>query len=110
MSWFRVDIAMNHALPPGSSPRVAHQLGLTERGRRALDDGLTRGSIRATLQALADGPLTPATLSRTCKAPSASALRETRRLPSGSCEKRSRAAWRSTPASGISGSRLPPWT
>lgn len=59
-----IGFALNHALPPGASPRVAHRLALTERGRRALDDDLTQGSIRSSLQALADGPLTPATLAR----------------------------------------------
>ncbi|MEE2672456.1 MAG: primosomal protein N' [Myxococcota bacterium] len=59
-----IGLALNHALPPGSSPRVAHRLELTPLGRRALEDDLTGGSARSTLQALAEGPLTPATLAR----------------------------------------------
>jgi len=59
-----VGLALNHALPPGTAPRVAHRLALTERGGRALAEGLVSGAARAALQALRDGPLTPATLAR----------------------------------------------
>jgi primosomal protein N' (replication factor Y) len=59
-----IGLALNHALPPGTSPRIAHRLALSERGRRALDDGLTRGAVHSCLQALAEGPLTPARLAR----------------------------------------------
>jgi primosomal protein N' (replication factor Y) len=59
-----IGLALNHALPPGSSPRVAHQLELTERGRRALDDGAASDVVRAVLAALREAPLTPAALAR----------------------------------------------
>ncbi|MEE2674127.1 MAG: primosomal protein N' [Myxococcota bacterium] len=59
-----VGIALNLALPPGSSPRTAHQLALSEVGRRALEDGLAHGAVHRVLEALSNGPLTPATLAR----------------------------------------------
>ncbi len=59
-----VGLALNHALPPGSAPRIAHRLGLTERGRRALADGVASDPARRVLEALREGPLTPATLAR----------------------------------------------
>ncbi len=59
-----VGLALGHALPPGSSPRMAHQLEITERGRRALDGGFTSEVARAVLAALREAPLTPATLAR----------------------------------------------
>ncbi len=59
-----VGLALGHALPPGSSPRMAHQLEITERGRRALDGGFASEAARAVLAALREAPLTSATLAR----------------------------------------------
>ncbi len=59
-----VGLALHHALPPGTSPRVVHRLGLTRRGRAALRDRLLDEAGHAALAALAAGPLTPATLAR----------------------------------------------
>lgn len=59
-----VGLALNHALPPGASPRVVHHLGLTARGRTALEGGAVSGVAATALAALTGGPLTPATLAR----------------------------------------------
>ena len=40
-----VGLALHHALPPGTSPRVVHRLGLTRRGRAALEG---TGTVRGT--------------------------------------------------------------
>ncbi len=59
-----IGLALNHALPPGSSPRVAHRLKLTERGARVLTDSAASPAAHAVLEALRKGPLTPANLAR----------------------------------------------
>ena len=59
-----VGLALNHALPPGASPRVVHHLRLTRRGRAALHDRILSEAASSALAALAAGPLTPATLAR----------------------------------------------
>ncbi len=59
-----VGLALSHALPPGSSPRIAESVQLTQQGRVALERGLVSGSARAALAALEHGPLGPAVLTR----------------------------------------------
>ena len=59
-----VGLALNHALPPGSSPRVAHQLQLTELGAAALAGGAASAAARTVLEVLLAGPVTPAALAR----------------------------------------------
>jgi primosomal protein N' (replication factor Y) len=49
-------LALAAALPPGSSPRASAELVLSERGRRALDEGALRGPARDLLARLAAGP------------------------------------------------------
>lgn len=64
-----IGLALAHALPPGSTPRMARPWTLTERGRRALAAGALAGNAlggeaRPLLERLAERPLTHHALSR----------------------------------------------
>jgi primosomal protein N' (replication factor Y) len=64
-----IGLALGHALPPGSSPRVARRWALSPRGRRALAGGAIAsgalgGEARPILERLAKAPATQAALAR----------------------------------------------
>ena len=64
-----IGLALTHALPPGSTPRIARPYALTPRGRRALAQGALgppalAGEARPMLDRLAERPTTRAALAK----------------------------------------------
>ena len=53
-----IGLALAHALPPGSTPRLARPWALTPRGERALAQGALASDARPILECLAVGPST----------------------------------------------------
>ena len=53
-----IGLALAHALPPGSTPRLARPWALTDRGERALAQGAVEDRSRTLLEALARGAQT----------------------------------------------------